>query len=75
MKKDGPAPGSYNVEEALRKTRFVEKKTTVGKCKNMSFIDDYAKKHKYSPGVGTYKEIDKAYDKISKSPSLTKKRH
>lgn len=75
-KKDGPAPGSYQIEEAISKTQWVEKKTALAKGKLTGFIESYNLLHKHCPGVGTYKDIDKGLDKLSRSPkSLMVKRH
>lgn len=75
-KKDGPAPGSYKIEDAISKTQWVDKKPALAKSKLTGFIENYNQLHKHSPGVGTYKEIDRGLDKLSRSPkSLTVKRH
>lgn len=75
-KKDGPAPGTYKIEEAFMKTQWVSKKPAVDKSKNSSFIDNYKKAHQHSPGVGSYAKFEDAFNKISKSPrSMAIRRH
>jgi hypothetical protein len=72
---DGPAPGSYNVEESMNKTQWITRKIVLDKSKNTSYIDHVTRLNRHSPGVGTYKEVESAYNKISKSPpSLMRKR-
>ncbi len=74
-KKEGPAPGSYNIEESITKTQWINKKAVVDKSQITSFVDVQAKLRKHNPGVGTYKEAENAYSKLSKSPLLGCKRH
>ena len=38
-KKDGPAPGSYHIEEAIMKSQWVKKSMPVDKSTASSFID------------------------------------
>jgi hypothetical protein len=40
----------------------------------VSYFEKYEKNHKYVPGVGTYKNYEAAFSKISKSPSSQRSR-
>ena len=75
-----PDPGSYNVDESIRKTQwpsriFLFSKTKsnnyVGKlCPLLSdifiFLDEYVKAKTFVPAVGKYKEVEKGVNKLSK---------
>jgi hypothetical protein len=44
------------------------------KGKNNNFATTYGKNHAYVPGPGTYKNVESAFDRISKSPTTHKMR-
>ena len=44
------------------------------KGKNNNFATTYGKQHAFVPGPGTYKSVESAFDKISKSPTTHKMR-
>lgn len=74
--KEGPAPGLYNIENSLVKTQWITRKPPVDKQRNVGFIEKYTKIHKHAPGVGTYKEVEKGFFSLSRSPpSRSIKRH
>jgi hypothetical protein len=75
-KEDGPAPGLYQVEEAVVKTQWVTRKPPVDKQRTVGFIEKFQKLHKHAPGVGTYDKVESAYNRLSRSPpSITVRRH
>lgn len=74
-KRDGPSPGSYEVQDALNKTQWITRKPVMDKSPQASFIDKYIKKHKFVPGVGSYKETENAFLKLGKSDMFKSKRH
>jgi hypothetical protein len=53
-KKDGPAPGLYNIEDAIVRTQWINHKPAMDKQKIVGFIDKITKVRKIAPGVGTY---------------------
>lgn len=65
---DGPAPGLYNVENSLMKTQWINRKPPIDKQKQTGFIDTFTKLHNLAPGVGTYKNAENGYDRLSRSP-------
>ena len=75
-KSELPAPGTYDIDKPskLVKVRILE--AQFSKKPHKSFIEE-AKKHKeFVPGVGHYKELDKAFKRISSNPpSIRTKRH
>ena len=75
-KTDEPAPGSYNVDNSYLKTQWSQRLPQFSKLKNKTFVDDYKKQKDWLPGVGTYKEVEKGYSKLSfNPPSIKTKRH
>lgn len=40
-KKDGPAPGLYEIEESMRKTQWVTRKPPVDKQRIVGFIEKF----------------------------------
>lgn len=61
-KKDGPGPGSYEQGKAHDKMVSPRVTSTPKQCsQRVTFSDQYVKSHKYIPGVGKYKEIDRGY--------------
>jgi hypothetical protein len=75
-KVDGPAPGHYDIETSMRKTQWVSRKPPVDKQRIVGFIEKFTKLHKHAPGVGTYQEAEKGYNRLSRSPaSISVKRH
>lgn len=40
-KEDGPAPGLYNVEDAIKKTQWVTRKLPVDKQRTVGFIEKF----------------------------------
>jgi hypothetical protein len=73
---DGPAPGLYDIETSMRKTQWVSRKPPVDKQRIVGFIEKFTKLHKHAPGVGTYQEAEKGYNRLSRSPaSISVKRH
>jgi len=44
------------------------------KGKNKNFATTYGVNHAYVPGPGTYKNVESAFDRISKSPTTHKMR-
>jgi len=44
------------------------------KAKNKNFATTYGVNHAYVPGPGTYKNVESAFDRISKSPTTHKMR-
>ncbi|CDW83400.1 UNKNOWN [Stylonychia lemnae] len=64
-----PAPGTYNVEDCYRKTQWGNSVYSIGKCKITNYVDIAVKKKKFVPGIGTYKELDKGYQALSKPPT------
>lgn len=67
-KKNGPSPGGYDTQTSFYKTQISFSNVKFGIDKKGSFVDAIKKASKKVPGVGTYKNIDRAYDKLSKSP-------
>jgi hypothetical protein len=75
-KVDGPAPGLYDIENSMRKTQWVSRKPPVDKQRIVGFIEKYTKLHKHAPGAGTYQEVEKGFNRLSKSPqSIAVRRH
>ncbi len=75
-KVDGPAPGLYNMEDSIKKTQWVSRKPPVDKQRIVGFIEKFTKLHKHAPGVGTYHDVEKGFNRLSKSPaSISVKRH
>lgn len=75
-KEDGPAPGLYDVIKCEADT---QKRRTQGPPKRdqlrVIFTDTEAKRRKYVPGMGHYKELDKGLNAISKRPGDMPNRH
>lgn len=61
-----PAPGSYNVEESFVKTQWPKNQYLFNKEKMNNFLDMVAKKKAFVPGIGKYKEVDRAYKILSR---------
>lgn len=74
-----PAPGSYNIEDAFRRTQLPKSNYSISKGKYKSYIGklislltsiDIAVKDKsYIPGIGKYKDTEKGYQSLSKPPT------
>jgi len=75
-KEDGPAPGSYDTVTAEKST---QKRRTEGPPERRQlrviFTDTEAKRRKFVPGLGHYKELDKGLNAICKRPFDQAKRH
>ena len=75
-KMDGPGPGSYNEEEALRATQWGR---VLGQSKQTSFPLSFTERHKkmfaHVPGSGHYKALDTAELKAAKDTNFKYKRH
>jgi len=65
-KKQGPAPGSYNVEESFVKTQYRSTSHSFMKEKGKNYIDLAVKNRQVVPGIGKYKDTEKGYDSLSK---------
>ena len=80
-----PAPGSYDVIEAIQKTQWGKSSFPIQKCKNNTFvgkylpksllsIDQYVKSKNYVPGIGKYKEVEKGLNRLSRPISSMRRR-
>lgn len=75
-KSDLPDAGTYNIENPSLKVRERIRIAHFSKKPKNSFIDEAKKDKAFLPGVGHYKELDKAFKRISSLPvSLKSKRH
>lgn len=66
-------PGTYDDLKAYDTTQ--RRKVGVAKPteKRQSFVDTIAKQHKYKPGVGKYKEIDRGLKLVGRETLATAK--
>lgn len=67
-RKPSPAPGLYDTQAAFSKTQIKFSNIKFGRTKKEGFFEEVERASKRVPGVGTYKQIDFAYDKLSRSP-------
>ena len=78
-KSSDPDMGTYNMPESYRNTQLsgIEKNSfKMDKGKGATFTDIVQKNSKWVPGVGHYKEVEKAYPRLSTSPnSIRVRRH
>lgn len=74
-KQDGPGPGSYKVEEAIKfqwaKVKGNSRQTWEPPC----FTDKAKDMLKHVPGSGHYKQLETAQNKVCKDKSFIFKRH
>ena len=78
VKSKEPDVGSYNSLTAYKKTQLnkVDETVFIEKQKKNNFLDQIQKAKKFVPAPGHYKDLDKAYKRISTSPiSIRTKRH
>jgi hypothetical protein len=68
-KSKDPAPGSYNVEDSIRKTQWTNKIFAISKSKTHNYVDDAVRVRRDVPGIGRYKEIEKGYQALSRPPT------
>ena len=68
-KNDQPSPCTYKVAENIQKTRWADNSFKFDKDKVTNFFTEGAKRKKYVPGAGHYKETEKAFNKLSKPPT------
>ena len=74
-KSKDPAPGSYNIEESIRKTQWGSSNIhVISKCKKKDFLEQYAKSKSAVPGVGKYTETERGYRVLSKAPTSLMRR-
>ena len=70
-----PAPGSYNIEESIKKTQWgFSNIHVISKCKKKDFLEQYAKSKSAVPGVGKYKETERGFQILSKPPTSLMRR-
>ena len=70
-----PAPGSYNIEESIRKTQWGASHIhVISKGKKKDFLEIISRAKSAIPGVGKYKETEKGYQILSKPPTSLKRR-
>ena len=70
-----PAPGSYNIEESIKKTQWGASNIhVISKCKKKDFLEQYAKSKSAVPGVGKYKETERGFLILSKPPTSLMRR-
>ena len=64
------------VKPRSRVVNFAAGSTEVGKCKKKtSFIDDYVKSKRLTPGMGKYTGFESGFEKLSGPPrSISRKR-
>jgi hypothetical protein len=67
-----PAPGSYNVEEAIRKSQWGN--ANIHLISKSKIKDPMDKVKSAIPGVGKYKETERGYRILSKPPTSLKRR-
>jgi hypothetical protein len=67
-KSQDPGPGSYKVDEALRKTYAHVHGSLKNKNVPLCIFDEMAKRKKFVPGAGKYETDDKVKKKIHKDP-------
>jgi hypothetical protein len=67
-----PAPGSYNIEEAIRKSQWGA--SHIHMISKAKIMDPGDKEKSAIPGVGKYKETEKGYRILSKPPTSLKRR-
>ena len=74
-KSKDPAPGSYNIEESIKKTQWGASNIhVISKCKKKDFLEQYARSKSAVPGVGKYKETERGYLILSKPPTSLMRR-
>ena len=74
-KSKDPAPGSYNIEESIKKTQWGASNIhVISKCKKKDFLEQYARSKSAIPGVGKYKETERGYLILSKPPTSLMRR-
>jgi hypothetical protein len=78
-KSNDPDVGTYDAPESFRNTQLngIEKNSfKLNKGKGKTFTDMVVENAKFVPGVGHYKETEKAYTRLSSSPiSIRVRRH
>ena len=84
-KVNGPAVGSYFSDKDANQKKIEEKqvvpysrgftcrKTLFSRGKRRTFVEEYAEKKKKIPGIGSYKNTEKSFEKLS-SPPLSLRR-
>lgn len=74
-KSEFPDPGTYDISKSELSVKERIRVTQFGKKPKSSFIDAAKKDKSFLPGVGHYKEVEKAFTRISSlPPSLKSKR-
>lgn len=71
-KKPSPAPGYYETDTSFYKTQLKFNNIKFSKTKKSGFFESVEVASKRVPGVGSYKQSELAYDKLSKSPKANK---
>jgi hypothetical protein len=70
-----PAPGSYNIEESIRKSQWAASNIhVISKGKKKDFLEINARAKSAIPGVGKYKDTEKGYQILSKPPTSLMRR-
>lgn len=75
-KQDGPGPGSYGVEQAIKESQWAKVK---GQSKQTwfppTFTDKAKEMLKHVPGSGHYKQLETGKDKVARDVNFMYKRH
>jgi len=77
IKKDSePGPGSYPIEDVIKKTQWLNKNhaQTVKEVRE-PFTDTIARRKKFIPGMGHYKNDFQGYDKRCSSQMVRRNPH
>lgn len=73
--KNKPAPGDYNHQAAYLTTQKTKVKSyQKSRSKRVNYFDKIIRSKSKVPGVGAYKNYEKSFDIISKSPCLGRSR-
>jgi len=67
-----PAPGSYNIEESIRKSQWGA--AHIHLINKAKIKDALEKEKKAIPGVGKYKETERGYKILSSLPTSLRRR-
>ena len=66
---------TYDASKSFDDSQRAVKFHTIARADRIGFIDLIKKKCKQTPGVGNYRGVEKAYARLSLSPTLRSKRH
>lgn len=67
-----PAPGSYNIEESIRKSQWGA--AHVHLISKAKIKDEKERAKSAVPGVGKYKEVEKGYNILARLPTSLRRR-